>query len=681
MNDFPDRRPPSRVRAQLEAARTAGAWMPWAGAAMAVLLWGGLLIWLIASVGLTTLFAQPPLALAGGAAAVLTPGLAMIIAGIMARESARSAQANALVLTSARMLLDPIEHTRGEVNSVGEAFTRETQNVNRALAETRQRLDGLKHDIEASVTSALKAAEIVRADSEVLVHKMSSERQSMSQLAESLRNQSEALAKAIPRHAQMMSEAARAAQEQVRQADATLDQRLRGLEQTAGQLQQRILEMDNMGAESRKRAQNLAGALMRLDEQLVQSTRMVESATKAGELATAATKSTAESLRDAVSDALGSALKATETINERSAQASEEARQAMVRLKEAGLQAEATTRTAAMAGRAHAEETEQRISQLSEFLARANGKATIATESGLDRARQRIEKASLLIGQMKDDHGSSSVDDIVLRKVEEQVIAMPAIPHFRKDDAPRKDDSVRTIDDLIVRHEEPRPIDDLLLDRPAPPTVQPFIPPEPMRPAAPKPTASADFQPPPRPPVDSGDELLLQNIDPFRRPFGSPSSNGAPSSRHDAIFGEQAPRAAAPALDPALSWRDLLTGIEEPPAHAREQTVGAMIDRLDRAGVRLGVVKASDLRRIASAAHQGDRQRRRAIRDVAPGEIQRVARLLDTDRDLQTAARTFIHSEEPDALRLLSMADRAREDAAPRLSAYLLLDAALGTTI
>ena len=358
MNDYPDRRSPSRVRAQLEAARTAGAWMPWAGAAMAVLLWGGVLIWLIAAVGFSTLMVQPPLAIVGGAAAILAPGLAMIIAGIMARESARSAEANALVLTSARLMLEPVEHVRSEVATVGEAVQRETQNINRALGETRQRLDGLKHDIEASVTAALKAAEIVRTDSEVLVQKMSSERQSMSQLAEALRNQSESLAKAIPRHAQMMSEAARAAQETVRQADQTLDQRLRGLEQTAIQLQQRIAEMDNMGAESRKRAQNLAGALMRLDEQLVQSTRMVESATKAGELATAATKSTAESLRDAVSDALGSALKATETINERSAQAAEDARQAMVRLKEAGLQAEATTRTAAIVARAHADETE-----------------------------------------------------------------------------------------------------------------------------------------------------------------------------------------------------------------------------------------------------------------------------------------------------------------------------------
>ena len=236
MNDYSDRRSPSRARAQLEAARTAGAWMPWAGAAMAVLLWGGVMIGLIATVGIDTISKQPPLALVGGFAAILTPGLAMIIAGIMARESARSAEANALVLTSARLLLDPLDQTRSEVGSVGEAFQRETQNINRALAETRQRMDALKGDIESSVTSALKAAEIVRADSEVLVHKMSSERQSMAQLAESLRNQSEALAKAIPRHAQMMSEAARSAQETVRQADQTLDQRLRGLEQTAQQL-------------------------------------------------------------------------------------------------------------------------------------------------------------------------------------------------------------------------------------------------------------------------------------------------------------------------------------------------------------------------------------------------------------------------------------------------------------
>ncbi len=387
MMDPLDRRVNIRIRAQLETARTAGAWMPWAGAAIAVMLWGAIAIWMIATLGIEGLMNQPPAILAGGVGVLLATGLTLICAGVMAREGARSSQANAIVLTSARLLLEPAESSREEVSSLAEAIARETQAINRALGETRNRLDGLKGDIEVSVTAALKAAEIVRADSEVLVHKMGSERQGLAQLAENLRHQSDTLAKAIPRHAQLMADATRAAQEQVRQADATLDQRLRDMNETAGHLAQRISQLDTMGAESRKRAQNLASVLMRLDEQLVQSTRMVEAATKAGELAAAATKSTAESLRDTVSDAIGSALKATETINSKSAQASDDARQAMTLLKEAGLQAEATTRAATHAARAHADETERRINQLSDTLFKTATKATNAAESGLERAR------------------------------------------------------------------------------------------------------------------------------------------------------------------------------------------------------------------------------------------------------------------------------------------------------
>ena len=633
MMDPLDRRVNIRIRAQLETARTAGAWMPWAGAAIAVMLWGAIAIWMIATLGIEGLMNQPPAILAGGVGVLLATGLTLICAGVMAREGARSSQANAIVLTSARLLLEPAESSREEVSSLAEAIARETQAINRALGETRNRLDGLKGDIEVSVTAALKAAEIVRADSEVLVHKMGSERQGLAQLAENLRHQSDTLAKAIPRHAQLMADATRAAQEQVRQADATLDQRLRDMNETAGHLAQRISQLDTMGAESRKRAQNLASVLMRLDEQLVQSTRMVEAATKAGELAAAATKSTAESLRDTVSDAIGSALKATETINSKSAQASDDARQAMTLLKEAGLQAEATTRAATHAARAHADETERRINQLSDTLFKTATKATNAAESGLERARARIEKASLLIGRMKEDSETSSVDDLILA---------PLAP------APAP---------------APAPVPEPVLQLPRAPAPSPLFA---------KPTAAADAawfnqEPrpapaPPKPDPAADRELVLD------RPV---------SARQAPVYDPF----AASESKPITSWRSLLGGVDEVSAQVEETSAGAIIDRLDRGGVRLHVVKASDLRRIANAAHQGERQRRRAIRDTAPSEIQRVSRMLEADRDLQHAARSFVAAEEPDALRVLSMAERAREDAAPRLSAYLLLDAALGTQV
>lgn len=636
---------------------------------MALLLWGGIAAWLVATIGFTQILAQPPLVLAGGFAVVFATGLALICAGIMAREAARSAEANQVVLTSARLLLEPAETTRGEVSSLAEAVARETQTLNKALADTRSRLDGLKHDIEASVTAALKAAEIVRADSEVLVHKMSSERQSLGQLSESLRNQSEALAKSIPRHAQMMSEAARAAQDQVRQADATLDQRLKDLQETAGHLASRIDQLDTMGAESRKRAQNLGGALMRLDEQLVQSTRMVEAATKAGELAQAAAKSTAESLRDTVSDALGSALKATETINARSHQAAEDARAAMAALKDVAQQAEATTRAATIAARQHADETEKRANQLSEALFRTATRATNAAEDGLERARQRIEKASLLIGRMRDepDHGSS-VDDLILEPEKRETVDEMILEKPRAEPAPPPAQPP-----LFAVPEAPRPAPAAQKPEPLwpPKPVVAAVPSAPKAPApqqtAPKPTASGGFDDPMWNPMRGDgahdDELVLSTI-------AGPRAVPNP----DPLFG--------PEPSHSSTWRGLLSGIEEVAPQVREQSAGQMIDRLDRAGVRLQhVVKASDLRRIATAAHHGERQRRRAIRDVAPSEIQRVARMLETDHDLQRAARSFVTTEEPDALRVLSMAERAREDAAPRLSAYLLLDAALGATI
>jgi hypothetical protein len=638
-----DRRSTTRTRAQLEQARTAGAWMPWVGVALAFGGWAGLGAWLVATVGIPALLAQPPLILAGGFCAALMPGLSLIVAGVMARESRRSTEANALVLTSARLLLEPADKARQDISSIAEAVAKETQFVNKALAETRSRMDALRSDIETSVTHALKAAEIVRTDSEVLVGKMAAERISLGQMSETLRAQAEMLARNIPRHAETIANASRQAQEEVRKADEKLDQRLRSVESTARSLAERIDQLDTMGADSRKRAQTMATALHQLEEQLTRSTRMVDSAVKAGELAAAASKGTADALRDAVSDALGQAMKSSETIAAQSAAASEGARSAMEQLKEVGLQAEATTRSATLAARAQADETEQRINQLSEFLFRAANRATNVAESGLDRARQRIEKASSLLDQMRGEEGpSSSIDDLLLEPEPKAGAApLPRQPEMLRP-APLKQAAPQEFEAALRQAGAPENI--LAAHRAANAPRSP-LPPLTLR-------ETQVIPPPPQP--------AMQTVQPVQ------TSHAPPTPHAERVVG----------------WRDLLTGIEEAPPQQRDEAAMAMMDRLDRAGVRLKqAVKASDLRRIAVASHQGERQRRRAIRDVAPGDIQRVSRLLDADRDLQHAAKAFVAFEEPTALRVLSSADRAREDAPSRLSAYLLLDAALGVML
>jgi hypothetical protein len=651
MSEAFDRRSAPRLKARLESARTAGSWLPWLGFALALVLWGGILAFLLSKVGVAGILAQPPLALAGAFSAILAPGLALICAGVMARESRRSSETNALVMTAARMLLEPAENIRSDVSSMAQEIVSETDRVASVLEDTRMRVEALKNDIQTGVSAAMKAAEIVRADSEVLFSRMSGERQQLIELAATLREQAETLTTTIPLHARMLGEAGRKALEDIQSGDVRLNERVRELEQAGQLLNERILQMDNMGAESRKRAQSLASSLMRLDEQLTQSTKMVDSAVRAGELATAASKSTADALRDAVSDAIDRAMKASETITTRSASASEDARVAMERLREVGVQAETVTRAAALAAQSHANQTERRVQAIPIPAAPQHAVERPALEApktfsdpGLDRTRDKIERASHLLNQMRGNASEPQPQDRV----------------FAADD---------TVLDLVT---------------PAPPVRGD------ARIAKPKLTASADH-----------DAITLNggaNLHTLHDGQNGHAQNGhgqnahgqnghAASNGHSAHAGqmrvsEPPPLAGSSPVDSlGLSWRDLLTGVEEVQAEPQDSAADTVLDRLGRAGVRLSAVKASDLRRIATAAHQGERQRRRAIRDLAPSEIQRVARLLDTDRDLHSAARSFVAGEEPEALRLLASADRIREDAAPRLSAYLYLDAALEVSL
>ncbi|MEM8921376.1 MAG: hypothetical protein AAGB25_08395, partial [Pseudomonadota bacterium] len=376
----------AKRRAQLEDARRAGAWMPWACAALAVLWWGGAASFFVGRIGFDEVLALPPLLLGGGIAIAFAPGVALILAGVMARESRRTSEASALMLTAARDLLEPAAAAREDVETLAGSIARQTNDVNASLETARKQVETLKADIEAGAQSAAKAAEIVRSDSEVLAARLREEHDSLKNIGEALQIQTDALSKAIPRHAHTMSQAAIEAQKEVEKADEALDQRLKSIDTAGKRLAERIAQLDQMAADSRKRAQNLVSALVRIDEQMLSSSSQVDAAIKAGSLAAEASKGTADSLREAVSDALDGARRSAEEIRAQSAAAQSEAHAAIARLQDAGAQAETTAKAAAMAARSQAEETEQRINQLSDFLFKAASRATKVAEAGLDQA-------------------------------------------------------------------------------------------------------------------------------------------------------------------------------------------------------------------------------------------------------------------------------------------------------
>ncbi|MEO1405768.1 MAG: hypothetical protein AAFV54_04675 [Pseudomonadota bacterium] len=136
-------------------------------------------------------------------------------------------------------------------------------------------------------------------------------------------------------------------------------------------------------------------------------------------------------------------------------------------------------------------------------------------------------------------------------------------------------------------------------------------------------------------------------------------------------------------------WREIIADLEEGEASeastngssaplAREETADQLISRLESSGIPLPkAFKPRDKKRIAAAARRDEKARRSAIRQAAGAEVDRVAVRLKKDTDLMRLAQHFVMAEEPEALLALDKTSGSRRPASPRLSAYLLVDAAL----
>ncbi|MEO1420998.1 MAG: hypothetical protein AAFU66_08610, partial [Pseudomonadota bacterium] len=202
--------------------------------------------------------------------------------------------------------------------------------------------------------------------------------------------------------------------------------------------------------------------------------------------------------------------------------------------------------------------------------------------------------------------------------------------------------------------------------------------PEPARPL--RPTNGGGPLPPPSAPTASDDDL-----------FDSPDDAPAPViTSHHPTQDVTVDRIDAPANGhDSTAWRNIIADLEDDEARdaegtvsdaplAREETAEQLMNRLETSGIPLPkAFKPRDKKRIAAAARKDEKARRSATRQAAGPEVDRVAVRLRKDSQLLRLAQHFVIAEEPEALLALDKTSNSRRPASPRLSAYLLVDAAL----
>lgn len=547
------------VAADLAAIRASGGWLPWTGLVLALAWWAAAGAAVLLTIGLEAALAAGPAIALTGALLILLPGLMLILATSLAAENLRSARANALVLRAAGQLLAPARTLSGETATLAAATQLAGREIEQAMARAVTAVRGVSKEIGDERLRIENVSYACADNARDLAARLSEERRALETLARELRVQTEALSDAIPRQAELMVASAREAAAEVGAADDALEARLASLTKGGEVLRHAMAAIDRLVAETGARQERLAGEIARLGGSLDESRALTEQAVRASDMATAAARDTAETLRLAVAHAIETAHKAARSI-------------------------QAETRAAVeLAGK------------------------TLADLRQPDRQADRAAP---------------------LRSLPEATAQA---------DMPRP----APVDEIAPAHHTPL-IEDLF-------------------------EADADADAPPASlPLPSGDPAALKPV--IRLPEPAPP-----------------PPRAEPSPEPltgnGASLRDILADIDRVHGGAAGVDSGVeIVARLQSSGIGLpDIFRARDGRKLANAARRGDSALRRTVLDLAGSEVQRVAARLQRDGKLLTLARDFLSQDAELVLGQLTAGMKSEEAASPRLSAYLLVDAALNT--
>lgn len=604
---------PAEAIARLDAAQKTSGHLAWGGLTLAFLWWVAAIVGTIALVGAETLSQAQPALIIAGLIAIILPGLMLVLAGMMAREQARSTAANAVVLEAAARLLLPAESMSKDAKVFADEMSKASAEVDRSMGHALSAMKAMSAEI-GDERQRLESVTYASADNaRDLAERLGNERNGLEQLAKDLREQTDLLNEAIPEQADLMVASAKAAASEVAAAEDALQGRLTSLDQTGRSLAQKITAMDTLAAEAGERNETLLFAIARMEEKLEQSRKTVETAARAGELAAAAAGTTGDRLMESVKVALDGAKDASSQIHNQTFEASESAARALADLKEAGQQAAAAVRAAGMAARAEMDISERRVSNASQAL---------------------FEKTQSMEARVIESAVAKPAEDVV-----------PEVP---------LQDEVEPEPQKVVQSPS-RAVEEDLFEASADRMAKAMLSDE---------DADADDHKANGHNGSAGIVLSSNQSDVFD---GDDDDNDLDGSRQIGL-------SSGNSLSDIIAdmERDERSTLSR--EQTAETLLGQLQESGIRL---TDIFRPKDKKKIAFAARKGDKQRRSAISAHAGRQVERVRQRLRGNLELMTLARDFLALEESDALNALENTHASNKNASPRLATYLLLDAAV----
>ena len=634
---------PENIKARLEAANRAGKGLVWSGLIL------GLLWWVASGFGLYALNQSSPLAnqpigvWVAGAGVITLPGLIMIFAGLMARQTRRTHEANAVLLEASQILLSPAHSASEEIQNLAEATRHSTGLINQTSAAA---LASMKETNEEMAKERMRAESVGYAmadNARDLTQRLAEERSALESLSRSLSEQVMAMGDALPKQAAAMQEATQLARQDVAKTDAELAARIETIKKASSTLATRLLDLDAIARDAAGRADALQSTITRIENRLSQSHKTVEMAERASTMAVDAAAQTSDALQNAVSAALDGARDANREIAEKTQIIQESSKQAMEDLHKAG----------ALAASTAARVQEQALGIAREAPPPAIEKQTAPAQP--NPAAAQISAADIAKFETADtpaprSRKSPAITEISLPSNTKRPVKTRRVYHDEID--PLAETRPQAQDDDLFETQEDQHGETSKNNEP--PKI---TPPEQTLVAAPLELGTIDSP------------ILLKQ---------TPANKPAPSDAQ------------------GHEWRDIIADISETPdpikARAaqtngappttqhqpREETATELISRLQSSGIPLPTAfRHKDKKKIAAAARKDDQARRLAIRSAAGAEVDRVYNRLRKDDNLCSLAQRFVDAEEREALKALDDTSHSRRHASARLSAYLLVDAAL----